>query len=46
MEHFEPAGVRPLTAPKGAELAMQQDSHRHTAVRGIRRVLKMRCIFK
>jgi hypothetical protein len=30
----------------GAELAMQQDSHRHMAVRGIRRVLKLRCIFK
>jgi hypothetical protein len=46
MFHFEPAGVCPLTAPKGAELAIQQDSHRHAAVRGIRRILKMRCIFK
>jgi hypothetical protein len=46
MGHFEPAGIRPLTRAFGAELAMQQDSHRHTAVRGIRRVLKMLCIFK
>jgi hypothetical protein len=37
MEHFEPAGIRPLTRAYGAELAMQQDSHRHAAVRGIRR---------
>jgi hypothetical protein len=46
MFHFEPAGVCPLTHTFGVELAMQQDSHRHAAVRGIRRVLKMRCIFK
>jgi hypothetical protein len=30
----------------GVRLALHQDSHRHAAVRGIRRVLKMHCIFK
>jgi hypothetical protein len=46
MFHFEPAGIRPLTRAYGAGMAMQQDLHRHAAVRGIRRGLKMRCIFK
>jgi hypothetical protein len=46
MGHFEPAGIRPLTRAIGAGMAMQQDSHHHSAVRGIRRVLKMLCIFK
>jgi hypothetical protein len=46
MEHFESAGIRPLTHTFGVELAMQQDSYRHAAVRGIRRDLKMLCIFK
>jgi hypothetical protein len=36
MGHFEPAGIRPLIRAFGAELAMQQESLRHTAVRGIR----------
>jgi hypothetical protein len=46
MGHFEPAGIRPLTRAYGVELAIWQDSHRHAAVRGIRRVLKMLRIFK
>jgi hypothetical protein len=46
MGHFKPAGIRPLTRAYGAGMAMQQDSHRHSAVRGIRRILKMLCIFK
>jgi hypothetical protein len=48
MGHFEPAGIRPLTRAYGAGMAMQQDSHRHVAVRGIRQAkpLKMLSIFK
>jgi hypothetical protein len=36
MFHFEPAGICPLHHTFGVELAMQQDLHRHSAVRGIR----------